>query len=107
LALLLLILHTLLFIAGLALFGQLLIGLFNWGRRGENVIYQLLAIVGRPMVRVARLVTPRLVLDQHLPVVAFLLCLFSYLAVGFAQRGVCLEDLSQPGCEKWMQARSR
>jgi uncharacterized protein YggT (Ycf19 family) len=107
LALLLLIVHTLFFIAGVALFGQLLVGLFSWGRRGDNVIYQLLAIVGRPMVRAARLITPRLVLDQHLPVVAFLMCLFGYLAVGFYQRSVCLDDLEQPGCEKWLQARSR
>jgi uncharacterized protein YggT (Ycf19 family) len=107
LALLLLIVHTLLFIAGLALFGQFVVGLFNWGRRGENVIHQLLAIVGRPVVRAVRCITPRLVLDQHVPVVAFLLCVFGYLAVGFYQRGVCLDDLSQPGCAKWAQARSR
>jgi hypothetical protein len=107
LALLLLIVHTLFFIAGLALLGQLLVGLFGWRRRGENFVYQLFAIVGRPMVRAARFVTPRVVLDQHLPVVAFLMCLFGYLVVGYCQRGVCLEDLSQPGCEKWMRARSR
>jgi uncharacterized protein YggT (Ycf19 family) len=106
-ALLLLIAHTLLFIAGLSLFGQLVVGLFNWGRREQNVVYQLLAVVGRPMVKVARLVTPRLVLDQHVPVVAFLLCLFGYLAVGLFQRNVCLERLDQPGCEKWSQARAR
>jgi uncharacterized protein YggT (Ycf19 family) len=107
LALLLLIMHTVIFIAGLALFGQLMVGLFNWGRRDENVVYQVLAIVGRPVVKVARLVTPRLVLDRHLPIVAFLLCVFGYLLVGFYQRGVCLDELSQPGCEKWMQSRSR
>jgi hypothetical protein len=107
LALLLLIVHTLLFIAGLALLGQLLVGVFNWGRRNENVIYQLFALIGRPVVRVARWITPRQVLDQHVPVVAFLLCAFGYLTVGFYQRSVCLERLDQPGCEKWAQARSR
>jgi uncharacterized protein YggT (Ycf19 family) len=106
LALLLLIAHTLLFIAGLSLFGQLVVGLFSWGRRDQNVVYQLLALVARPMVRVARFVTPRLVLDQHVPVVAFLLCVFGYVAVGLFQRGVCLERLDQPGCEKWARARA-
>ncbi len=106
-ALLLLIAHTLLFIAGLSLLGQLVVGLFNWGRREQNVVYQLFAVVARPMVRVARLVTPRLVLDQHVPVVAFLLCLFGYVAVGVFQRNVCLERLDQRGCEKWAQSRAR
>jgi len=107
LALLLLIAHTLLFIAGLSLFGQLVVGLFNWGRREQNVVYQLFALVARPVVRLARFLTPRVVLDRHVPIVAFLLCAFGYLAVGLFQRNVCLERLDQAGCEKWAQARAR
>jgi uncharacterized protein YggT (Ycf19 family) len=104
-ALLLLIAQTVLFVAAMALVGQLLIGLFNWRRRHENVVYQLFGVVARPVVRAVRVVTPRLVLDQHVPVVAFLLCMIAYLATGFAHRDVCLSDLSQRGCEKWVQAR--
>jgi hypothetical protein len=107
LALLLVIVQTLLLIAGLSLFGQLVVGLFSWGRRGENIVYQVLAIIGRPAVRVARLLTPRLVLDRHVPAVAFLLCLSGYLVVGLYHRSLCLQDLSQSGCEKWRLARSR
>jgi len=106
-AFLLLIAHTLLFIAGMALAGQLVIGLFSWRRRHQNVVYQLLGIVARPVVRAVRFVTPRLVLDQHVPIVAFLLCLIAYFAIGFGHREVCLSDLGQKGCEKWLQARMR
>ena len=101
----LLIAHTLIFIAGMALVGQLLVGLFSWQRRRENVVYQLFGVVARPVVRAARAITPRLVLDQHVPLVAFLLCLVAYFAIGFAHRDVCLSDLNQRGCEKWAQSR--
>lgn len=106
-AFLLLIAQTLLFVAAMALVGQLLVGLFSWKRRRENVVYQLLGVVARPVVRAVRFITPRLVLDQHVPIVAFLLCMMAYLATGFAHRDVCLSDLSQKGCEKWVQARMR
>lgn len=105
-AFLLLIAHTLLFIAGMALLGQFLVGLFSWRRRRENVVYQLFGVVARPVVRAVRAVTPRLVLDQHIPIAAFLLCLMAYFAIGFAHRDVCLSDLNQKGCEKWAQTRT-
>jgi uncharacterized protein YggT (Ycf19 family) len=104
-AFLLLIAHTLIFVAGMALIGQLLVGLFSWRRRGENVIYQLFGVVARPVVRSVRFITPRVVLDQHVPIVAFLICLVAYFAIGFAHRDVCLSDLNQRGCEKWAQTR--
>lgn len=99
--LLLIILQTLMLVALLALFGQLIVGAFNWRRRNENVVYQLLGIVARPVVRLVRLVTPRIVLDQHVPIVAFLLLFFGYFALGFWHRDVCLQNITQPGCEKW------
>jgi uncharacterized protein YggT (Ycf19 family) len=106
-ALLLLILQTVIFIAGLALLAQFIVGLFAWGRRGDNVVYQLLGIVTRPAVRLVRAATPRVIVDQHVPAVAFLLCLVGYFALGLGHRDVCLDDLRQPGCTKWLQARTR
>ena len=105
-ALLLLVLQTLILVAGLALIGRFLVGAFSWGRRGENPIYQLFEIVSRPATRLVRFITPRIVLDRHVPLAAFALCLLGYLAVGFYHRDVCLADLGQNGCEKWAQARA-
>jgi uncharacterized protein YggT (Ycf19 family) len=106
-ALLLLIVQTVFLVAGLALLGQFIVGLFAWGRRGENPVYQLFGIVARPIVRVVRFITPRIVLDQHVPIVAFLLCVMVYFGVAFAHRDVCLSNLNQPGCVKWVQARTQ
>jgi len=105
-AMLLLILQTLIMVAGLSLFGQLVVGIFNWNRRHENFVYQLFSILTRPFVRVVRLITPRVVLDQHVPLATFLLLLIGYFAIGFWHRDVCLRDLAQPGCDRWEAARA-
>ena len=43
-----------------------------------NFFYRLLEVIGRPVTRAARLITPRFVADRHLPLVAA-----SLLAVGY------------------------
>jgi len=105
-ALLLVIVHTLILVAWLALLGQGIVGIFNWRRRQENFVYQLFAIISRPVVSAVRLVTPRVILDEHVPLVAFLLLLIGYFGVGLWHRDVCLQDLTQVGCAKWAAARA-
>lgn len=104
-AFVLLVVKTLIFIAGLCLLGQFIVGIFNWGRRHENFVYQVFEIATRPVVRLVRLITPRIVLDEHVPLVAFLLLFFAYWAVGFWMRDVCLQDLTQKGCEAFARVR--
>jgi uncharacterized protein YggT (Ycf19 family) len=105
-ALLLVIVHTLILVAALALLGRGVVGIFNWRRRHENFVYQLLSIVTRPVVGVVRLITPRVIIDEHVPLVAFLLLLFGYFGIGLWHRDVCLNDVSQAGCARWAAARS-
>lgn len=66
-------------IALLALLGQWVLGALVGQRKEHNLFYQLLQQIGRPFVRAARLLTPRLVLDRHLPLVAFLWLGFIWL----------------------------
>lgn len=105
-ALLLLTLQTLILVAGLSLLAQGIVGVFNWRRRHDNFVYQLFAIVTRPVVFVVRKATPRVILDEHVPLVAFLLLFFAYFLLGFWHRDVCLADLTQAGCEKWAASRA-
>ena len=100
-ALLLVIVNTLILVAGLALLGQGVVGIFNWRGRHQNFIYQLFTIVTRPVVAVVRLITPRVIIDEHVPLVAFLLLLFGYFSIGLWHRDVCMRDLSQAGCARW------
>lgn len=78
-------------IALLALLGQWLLGLLAGAKRDKNIFYQILQILGRPFVAVARLVSPKQVVDRHLPLVAFLLLLFVWLGVTIVKIQTCLQ----------------
>jgi hypothetical protein len=98
--------QTLVLIAGLALLGQLLVGVFNWRARGQNLVYRLFQVVASPVVKLVRWVTPKVVLDRHIPLAAFMLLFFAYFWLGFEHRAVCQADAAQAGCEKWAAAWS-
>jgi hypothetical protein len=78
-------------IALMALLGQWVLGLLAGARREQNLFYQILSAVGRPFVAAARFVTPRIVLDRHLPLVAFLVLAFIWLVATFMRIRICLE----------------
>lgn len=78
-------------IALLALLGQWLLGLLAGAKKDKNIFYQILEIVGRPFVLVARLISPRFVLDRHLPLVAILLLTFVWLGVTILKVQTCLQ----------------
>ena len=103
-ALTLLVVKNLLFVALFALLGQWLVGIFNWGKRQHNIIWQLFALIAKPFTSLVRLVTPRQVLDQHIPLATFLLLLFLTLFVSTSHREVCLKDLKQAGGERYAEA---
>lgn len=78
-------------IALLALLGQWLLGLLAGAKRDKNIFYQLLQVLGRPFVSVARIVTPKFVVERHLPLVAFMLLLFVWLAATIVKIQTCLQ----------------
>ncbi|MFM9879587.1 MAG: hypothetical protein ACKVOO_04145 [Burkholderiaceae bacterium] len=78
-------------IALLALFGQWLLGLLAGAKKDQNLFYQILQVVGRPFVIAARWVSPKFVLDRHLPLVAFLLLAFLWIGVTIMKIQTCLQ----------------
>lgn len=98
--------QTIVLVAGLALLGQLLVGAFNWQARRQNFVYRTLELIASPVVKLVRLVTPKVVLDQHIPIAAFMLLFFAYFWLGFEHRASCRGDIGQAGCEKWAAAWS-
>lgn len=78
-------------IALLALLGQWLLGLLAGARRDSNFFYRLLAVLTGPFVRGARWLSPRIVIDRHVPLVAFLLLLFVWLFATLMKVQLCLE----------------
>jgi hypothetical protein len=78
-------------IALLALFGQWVLGLLAGAQKERNLFYQILQIVGKPFVVAARFITPRQVIDRHVPLVAFLLLMFIWVAATLVKIRICLE----------------
>lgn len=78
-------------IALMALAGQWLLGLLAGARREQNFFYRLLKVLTDPFVKGARLIAPRVVIDRHVPLVAFLLLAFLWVAVTAWRIGMCLE----------------
>ncbi len=97
-----LLLQQVLFISALAQLLQLVIGLLAWHRRRQNVVYRLLAVVSRPAVGCAGRLLPAAARARGAPALAFLLAAGLYLLLGLAQRELCLRDLSQAGCQRWV-----
>jgi len=78
-------------IALMALLGQWLLGLLAGARRDSNFFYRLLQVLTQPFIRLARLVSPRIVIDRHIPLVAFLLLAFGWLVATIAKINLCLQ----------------
>jgi hypothetical protein len=77
-------------IALLCLAGQWVLGLLAGKRRDENLFYQLFRVLTRPLIAGARLISPRVVLDQHVPLVAFLLLSFVWIGATFTKIDICV-----------------
>ena len=70
---------------GLMLLGQGIVYLLSFGRHEHNAVYKMFAIVTSPVVKAARVVTPRQVADRHIPVVGFFLLFWVWFALTIAK----------------------
>lgn len=84
-------------IALLSLAGQWLLGLLAGAKRETNVFYRVLAVTSGPFIRGARWLAPKVVLDRHVPLVAFLLLSFVWLFATLYKVQLCL-DLGVQAC---------
>jgi len=83
------ILRTLIEVAGFALLGQGVLALLAGKYREQNLFYRVLRIVTGPVVRAVRFVTPRLILDAHVPVLTFFLLFWLWIVLALAKRHLC------------------
>jgi len=78
-------------IALLALLGQGVLAVLAGAKREQNVFYQLLQVLTRPFVAGARLITPKVVIDKHVPLVAALLLSFIWLVATITKISICVQ----------------
>ena len=70
-------------LAGMFLLGRGLLWVLAGRKRMDNIFYQVLSVVTDPLLRFTRWIAPRVVLDSHIPLVAFGLVLWVWLAIVF------------------------
>jgi hypothetical protein len=85
------IVQTVSAIALLSMIGQWLLGLLAGAGRDTNLFYQLLGILTKPFVRLTRLITPKVVIDRHIPLATFFLLVAAYIASTLARIAICIE----------------
>lgn len=78
-------------IALLALAGQFVLGLLAGQKRDTNFFYKLLQTLTGPFVKGVRLVTPRVVLDRHIPLATFVLLTMVWVVVTITRINICLQ----------------
>jgi hypothetical protein len=77
-------------IALLCLLGQGVLAILAGHKRADNLFYQLFQVLTRPLLKGARWVSPRVVLDSHLPLVAFCILFFVWLVATVAKIDMCV-----------------
>ncbi len=78
-------------IALLAFAGQFVLGLLAGAKRDSNFFYRLFEVLTKPFVRIVRAVTPRAVLDRHVPLAAFVGLVSVWVIATFAKINVCVQ----------------
>ncbi|TFY99511.1 hypothetical protein [Ramlibacter rhizophilus] len=78
-------------IALMALLGRWVLGLLAGAKREQNLFWQVLDMMVRPFTWTARRLSPKVVLDRHVPLVAFLLLAFTWIVVTLWRIQICLQ----------------
>ena len=81
----------------LVMLGQGLLYVLAGASRQSNVVYRMFATVTQPIMKVARFVTPRFIVDQHIGFVAFFLLLVLWLAALVLKINAVLAQGASPG----------
>jgi hypothetical protein len=78
-------------IALMAFLGQALLALLAGEKRQQNFFYRLLQVLTNPFMRAARFITPRVVIDRHVPVAAFVMLLSVWVVATIAKISLCVQ----------------
>jgi hypothetical protein len=78
-------------IALMALLGRWLLGVLAGGKRETNLFYQVLDVLTKPFVKGVRMITPRVVIDRHVPMATGLLLLMVWVVVTLVKINLCVE----------------
>ena len=75
------ILKALTEVAGVAFLGQGVLWVLAGAKRNQNIVYNLFKTVTSPVTRLTRIITPRVIIDAHIGLVAFFLLIVLWLVL--------------------------
>ena len=75
------ILKALTEVAGVAMMGHGVLWVLAGAKREQNLVYGIFKTLTSPVMKAARVITPRIVLNQHIGLVAFFLLLVLWLVL--------------------------
>lgn len=79
-----------LYIGALGLIGQGLLYVLAGQGRDTNLFYQLIGMVNKPWIVIARFISPKQIIDRQIPFVAFCIVGVLYIAVTLAKIEHCI-----------------
>lgn len=89
---LIVILKALTEVAGVAMLGQGVLWVVAGAKRDQNLVYGLFKTLTSPVMKVTRWITPRVILDQHLGLVAFFLLIVLWIGLTIMKIRIVLEN---------------
>ena len=89
------VLRALVEVAMLFLLGQGLLALLAGRGRDNNPMYRLFLIITGPVVKAMRKVTPKQIIDKHIPYMAFAVLFWLWIALAWLKRLYCDTNLLQ------------
>jgi hypothetical protein len=76
-------------LAALFLLGHGAIWVLAGRKRDQNLVYQIFQALTRPVLRATRYVTPRAIIDRHIPFVALMLLFWIWIATVLTLSHLC------------------
>ncbi len=78
--------------------GRFILGLLAGTKRQTNVFWQLLDVASKPVLWLTRRVSPKLILDQHIPLAAVSWLILAWVLVVKVKIDLCLQ-LGAAACQ--------
>lgn len=85
------ILKSLIELSLMFLVGRFLLGLLVGAKRQSNIFWQLLDVAAKPSLWLTRRISPKLILDQHIPLAAASWLIIAWVLVVMAKIDMCLQ----------------
>ena len=86
------ILKALTEVAGVAFLGQGVLWVIAGAKRDQNMVYNLFKTVTSPVMRLTRIITPRIIIDAHIGLVAFFLLMVTWVVLTAFKIKIVLEN---------------